>query len=265
MGTCGWSYDEWEGVFYPGGRTNKLRYYADVFETAEVDSSFYAMPAPKTVFGWIRQSPRGFIFSMKLPKEVTHDRRLSLRDGAEEPLERFLKLIQPLRGSGRMGVLLAQLPPSLRKDMDLLERFLGVLPLDLYRFAVEFRHSSWWGEDTWRLLRRFGVANTIVDEPLLPGEPVVTAKHAYVRWHGRGSRVWYDYRYGEKELQEWAAKIGGLTKKVPTYAYWNNHFHGDAVLNCLQELRLLGRMTQGQGSVLSRMEGRAERSLLEYG
>jgi uncharacterized protein YecE (DUF72 family) len=251
LGTCGWSYDEWLDVFYPKKDTPKLSFYSKVFGTAEVDSTFYAYPDEKTVLSWSRYTPLGFRFSLKLPKVITHDKGLSLRLGVERDLSKFLELLKPLTSPEKLGVLLVQLPPSLEADYDLLESFIKVLPLDVFKFAVEFRHKSWWREETWSLLRRCGVANTVVDEPLLPSDAIVTAGHAYVRWHGLGKKVWYDYRYGKEQIAKWIPKVKEIaSKSKEVYGYWNNHFHGYAVLNCLEAIEMMGLLTDEQKAAL---------------
>lgn len=278
MGTSGWSYNEWVGVFYPSSNTSKLGFYSKVFKTVEVDSTFYAFPTKGIVYGWARYSPDDFLFSLKLPRQMTHDKKLNLNAGVEADLVRFLGLMKPLIVSGKLGPVLVQLPPSFREDNDFekLEKFFGIIPEDI-RFAVEFRHPSWLKDDVWRLLRNHKVANTIVDEPLLPPDPIVTADFAFVRWHGRGHRPWYDYRYKEPELSAWVPKLKEVmskTKKV--YGYFNNHFHGFAVENSLKMLRMVGESTGQQDEIgeratrfiesggTSRGKETGERSMYEF-
>jgi uncharacterized protein YecE (DUF72 family) len=268
MGTCGWSYDEWLGVFYPSKDTSKLSFYSRVFRTAEVDSTFYDYPKEKMVFGWSKYSPLDFQFSLKIPQLITHKKRLSLRLGVEEDLQLFLELLKPLANLNKIGVLLVQLPPSLSVDLDLLESFLKILPADAFNFAIEFRHESWWNEETWKVLRRYRVANTTVDEPLLPPEMVPTADVTYVRWHGLGERVWYDYRYSKEQISAWVPKLKeALGRSKEVYGYWNNHFHGYAVLNSLEALELMGMLTDEQRealkSVTARVDGK-QKGLLDY-
>lgn len=248
IGTSGWSYNEWAGVFYPSSTTNKLSFYSRVFKTAEVDSTFYAFPSKGLVLGWSRYTPDDFVFSVKLPQTLTHEKKLELKRGVEADLIRFLGLMKPLIAAGKMGPVLIQLPPSFSYDNDLekLKGFLGVVPEDV-RFAIEFRHPSWLREDVWSLLRSRNVANTIVDEPLLPPDAIVTADFAFIRWHGRGTRPWYNYRYSQSELASWAPKVKdvvGRTKK--TYGYFNNHFRGFAVENSLKMISILGASTPEQ-------------------
>ena len=274
IGTSGWSYNEWAGVFYPDRSTNKLSFYSKIYKTAEVDSTFYAYPSKGLVLGWARYTPEDFVFSVKLPQEITHEKRLSLGAGAEEGLLKFLSLMKPLIAAGKLGPVLVQLPPSFshEKDGTALKEFLGIVPSDI-RFAVEFRHPSWLRPETWELLRDRNVANTIVDEPLLPPDLVVTADFAFVRWHGRGSRPWYNYRYSQQELAVWAPRVREVTAKAKeTFGYFNNHFRGFAVENSLKMMGILGMATPEQeeaGAKATRFletGGRAEGegSMLEY-
>ena len=248
IGTSGWSYNEWAGVFYPSKATNKLTFYSKVFRTAEVDSTFYAFPSKGMVMGWSRYTPQSFVFSVKLPQALTHEKRLDLKNGVEADLLRFLSLLKPLIAAGKLGPVLIQLPPSFsyEGDFERLEGFLGIIPDDV-KFAVEFRHPSWLRDDVWALLSRKNVANTIVDEPLLPPDTVVTADFAFIRWHGRGSRPWYNYRYRPQELEAWAPKVKEVTARVKkTFGYFNNHFRGFAVENSLKMIGLLGESTREQ-------------------
>lgn len=242
IGTSGWSYNEWSGVFYPGSNVNKLSYYAKVFETAEVDSTFYAYPTKGLVLGWARYTPDNFVFSAKLPQLLTHEKKLDLGKGVEADLIRFLSLLKPLIATGKLGPVLIQLPPSYsyQSDYDKLKAFLTKVPEDV-KFAVEFRHPSWLREDVWSFLKEKNVANVIVDEPLLPADTVITADFAFIRWHGRGSRPWYNYRYSDKELDGWVPKVKEVTSRVKkTFGYFNNHFRGFAVENSLKMMEKLG-------------------------
>jgi uncharacterized protein YecE (DUF72 family) len=274
IGTSGWSYKEWNGVFYPTADTNKLSYYSKVFGTAEVDSTFYAYPSKGLVLGWARYSPDNFVFSVKLPQELTHDKRLDLSKGVEADLVRFLSLMKPLIAAGKLGPVLIQLPPSYsyEKDFERLKGFLAVIPDDV-KFAVEFRHPSWLREDVWELLRGRNVANVIVDEPLLPPDTVVTADFAFIRWHGHGTRPWYNYRYKDKELAAWVPKVKEVVARTnTTYGYFNNHFRGFAVENSLKMMGMLGvanaKQDEARAKATRFLEGggraEGEGSMLEF-
>ena len=246
LGTSGWSYRDWIGPFYKKKDKSMLRAYSKVFKTVEIDSTFYAYPSKGTVMGWVKYSPEDFVFSAKLPKLITHEKMLHLEEGIEDDLNRFCDVIRPLLLNGKLGCLLIQLPPKYEFDPVHLERFFRILPWE-FKFAVEFRHLSWMRNETWKLLKKYGVAYTIVDEPLLPPEVQVTSHFVYFRWHGHGTRPWFNYRYNVEELKPWVPKVQKVAKKVKkVYGYFNNHFHGYAVENCLQVLEMLGVLTPKQ-------------------
>lgn len=254
LGTSGWSYKEWIGPFYTKMDKSMLRAYTRVFRTVEIDSTFYRYPTKGTVMGWTRYSPEGFVYAAKLPGLITHEKKLDLNGGIEEDLQRFVELMEPLSLSGKLGCILIQLPPKFNYRPKELEDFFKILPTHI-RFAVEFRHPSWMREETWALLQKYQVAYTIVDEPLLPPEIHLTSNIAYFRWHGRGTRPWYNYRYSVQELGPWAPKVhetAGRVEKV--YGYFNNHYHGYAVENCLQVMEMLGKMEPKQVEAKNKIE-----------
>ena len=240
MGTSGWSYKEWIGPFYEDEK-RMFSYYAQFFNTVEINSTFYRFPSRSTIYGLNRVSPAGFIFSAKLPRLITHKKKLNPEENIQRELMRFLELLEPLSSSGKLGCILVQLPPKFTYDRDVekLEAFLDMIPDD-YEFAIEFRNSSWMRDETWKILREHNVAYCVVDEPSLPPEVHVTANFAYFRWHGRSRRPWYNYHYSEEELKEWVPKINATSKRVEKiYGYFNNHFHGYAVENCIEFMQML--------------------------
>jgi uncharacterized protein YecE (DUF72 family) len=254
LGTSGWSYKEWIGPFYAEEDKSMLRAYCKVFRTVEIDSTFYGYPSKGTVMGWAKYSPEGFVYTAKLPKLITHKKKLDLTQNVEQDLQKFIELIEPLYLDGKLGCVLIQLPPRYSYKPKELEDFLKILPTQI-KFAVEFRDSSWVREETWVLLQKYKVAYTIVDEPLLPPELHFTSNFAYFRWHGRGTRPWYNYRYSDEELEPWIPKIKeakGMVEKV--YGYFNNHYHGYAVENCLQVLKMLDVLTTLQREKKSNMD-----------
>lgn len=254
LGTSGWSYRDWIGPFYKKKEKSMLKAYSKIFKTVEIDSTFYAYPSKGTVMGWVKYSPEDFVFTAKLPKLITHEKMLNLEEGVEEDLIRFCDLVRYVLLNGKLGCLLIQLPPKYEFDPDHLERFLRILPHE-FKFAVEFRHLSWMRNETWKLLKKYRIAYTIVDEPLLPPEVQVTSDFAYFRWHGRGTRPWFNYRYNAKELKPWAPKVRKVANKVEkVYGYFNNHFHGYAVENCLQVLEMLGVLTPEQAKAKANVE-----------
>ena len=230
LGTSGWDYPEWVGKVYPPrGVSDKLRYYASLFPVVEVNSTFYRLPPPSVAASWAKRTPARFRFAAKFPRTITHDLRL---EGTAGELGRFLEVLAPLRDAGKFVAALLQLPPSLSFDAGPVRAFYESLPRDL-PVAVEFRERSWLVPESYALLREFGLANVTVDGPHLPIALEVTASFAYVRWHGHGTRVWYDYTYSADELAAWVPRVRTLEERADAvYGFFNNHFRGDAAVNC---------------------------------
>ena len=246
LGTSGWSYKEWEGPFYEKGEKRKLRAYSHVFATAEVDSTFYRVPSKGTVMGWLRYSPSNFVFTAKLPKTITHDKKLGLKGDVKADLELFLDVMRPLQLGGKLACLLIQLPPKYDYNVENLESFFGLLD-PVFKYAVEFRNLSWIRDETWDLLKKHNVAYVNVDEPLLPPEVHLTSDIAYFRWHGKGEKIWFDYLYSKDELEPWVPKVKESSEKVKkVVGYFNNHYHGYAPENCLYLIERLGLMSEAQ-------------------
>lgn len=252
IGTSGWSYMDWVGVFYKNSK-RMLSQYCRLFKTVEVDSTFYSIPSLDLIHGIVRTVPRSFKISLKMYKEVTHTMYLGRKGNVKGILENYLRIIDPIFKSGKLGAILIQLPPNFRYDPVTLRNFLELLDHS-FRYAVEFRDPSWLKEDVYDLLSRYDVAYTIVDEPLLPPETVLTTDFTYIRWHGRGSRPWYNYRYRREQLEEWADKIMNILDKVDViYGYFNNHFHGYAVENALELLDMFGLLDEAGRRELERI------------
>ena len=264
IGTSGWSYDEWVGPFY-ARKEGMFTQYTKVFGTTEINSTFYSYPSERLVEGWARYAPPGFVFAAKLPQLITHDKWLKLSEGVEDDVWRFLHLMQPL--AEKLGPILIQLRPkfSYGGNAGDLESFLEVLPKN-HEWAVEFRHGSWMREETYEMLGKHNVAYTIVDEPLLPPESHVTADFAYVRWHGHGKRIWYDYEYNDNQLEEWVPKVKEVERKAKrTYGYFNNHFNANAVKNAVELLSKLDMATPQQVEALRKIEAHRKEKLRPAG
>jgi uncharacterized protein YecE (DUF72 family) len=198
VGTSGWSYKEWKGSFYPAKMPaeDMLHFYAGRFPAVEVNNSFYRIPAEAVLAGWAEQVPEKFRFVMKASRRITHNNRLKDEDGS---LAYFLRAVNPL--GHRLGPTLFQLPPTLKKDIDLLASFLAKLPRR-WVAAMEFRHSSWFDGQVYDLLGAHGVALVVVDEDEGEGSPLVpTAPWGYLRLR----RSTYD----TGTLQQWATRIQG--------------------------------------------------------
>ena len=259
-GTSGWSYQEWVGAFYPSNRVAKLPFYSRIFNSVEVDSSFYRVPSKSMIGGWIKATCPDFKFSLKIPQTITHGKRLA--EVGTEFLD-FVGLVEPIAKAGKLGCLLAQLPPDFAfKERDNLESFFGLLPKGIH-FAAEFRHESWNRKETWDLLEKYNVANAVIDPPINLTWPVATAKtHSYVRWHGRGGKsTRHDYNYPEQELHPWLDRLKVMEEKVPVvYAYFNNT---GAPFNLLQLLEMMGEITETQKKVKARAERQGRKKAMK--
>ncbi|MFW9789073.1 MAG: DUF72 domain-containing protein [Candidatus Thorarchaeota archaeon] len=250
IGTSGWSYEkDWKGTFYTSGGS-MLKHYLSVFYTAEINSTFYALPKPNFV-RHLSSLDENVFFTTKLPKKVTHDNRLNIQGEGGETLTEFFRILEPIHE--RIPVLLIQLPPWEISTMGDLETFLSFLDTS-YRYAIEFRDQSWLVNDVWNKLEDYGVANVIVDEPKLPIDLRITADFSYIRWHGHGENPWFNYRFSIEELTDWVPRIEEVTDSVETtFGYFNNHFAGNAPLNALQMLSLLKKISPKQQVKLDRM------------
>lgn len=251
IGAQGWNYDAWVGAFYPPGTraTEYLDLYCRAFDTVEIDSTFYAIPSEASITSWSTRAPEDFRYSLKLPREITHERRL---DECDDLLNRFCDRVRGL--GNRVASVLIQLPPDFSPhSYQLLERFVPLLPADI-KFAVEFRDRSWIGEEFCeRILDLFvkhGVALTLADSKWIPREVSLslidrpTAPFAYVRWMGprvlsNFSRVQINR---DRELAQWAAAFATLQRRVDAiYGYFNNHYQGHSPASCNQFKRLIGQ------------------------
>jgi uncharacterized protein YecE (DUF72 family) len=179
VGTSGYAYPAWKGSFYPPRLPagQMLAHYGRQLPTVEINHSFYRMPAERVLAEWAAAVPPGFRFALKLNQKLTHVQRLRACD---ELLERFLAALAPLARAERLGPVLAQLPPSFRADPPRLDAFLQLVP-PLFRFALEVRHPSWLGDETYAVLRRHRVALCLAETDETPAPDVLTADFAYVR------------------------------------------------------------------------------------
>ena len=277
IGTSGWSYPSgkgtWNGVFYPprrSGRFDELAYYAEHFDTVEVNSTFYRMPEAAQAASWRRRTPPAFLFSIKLFQKFTHpDMYLSRTRAADWDLSRadvdlFRAGIGPLADADRLAALLIQFPPSFHRGDEtreylawLLEAFGG------YPIAIELRHRSWSdaAADTTALLDAAGAAWTLIDEPKFDSsvrqtlDPSGGAGLTYLRLHGRNAAKWwehdeaedrYDYLYSTDELKGLAGPVKrAAAKGRRVLVYFNNHFSAKAVANAAVLKHDLGQIVPG--------------------
>ena len=216
VGTSGYNYDAWRGSFYPEDLPAKkmLAYYAERFDTVEINYSFYRKPTPKILQGWAAQVPSLFRFALKAWQRITHQKRL--RDCAEL-VESFADTARSL--GARLAPILYQLPPNLKADLPLLRDFLHQLPRDL-RAAFEFRHATWFGDETYAALREAGASLCIAESEELATPPVRTADFAYLRLR----RLDYD----AAALAKWAEFVRGCPGDVFVYFKHEDEARGPA-------------------------------------
>jgi uncharacterized protein YecE (DUF72 family) len=267
IGCSGWSYDDsyekggWVKAFYPDSQTKKLQYYSEFFNTAEMDATFYEKfykyMTKDTFIAMTKATPDDFQFSIKVPETVTHDKRLDINKGAMVILMEFLDKITPLKISNKLGALLIQLPPSFTvKEFRNTEEFLDRLPPG-YDYAIEFRHPSWNTEGPWELLKHYNIAAVMIDSPgpdklQFLSQPIVTATHSFIRWHGRQVKPRYNYLYSKEELSPWVEKVKQVsTETAIVRGYFNNHYGAKAVVNAIEFKEMLGTdLSQKEKAVL---------------
>jgi uncharacterized protein YecE (DUF72 family) len=233
LGCSGWYYEHWVGKFYPEDLSKQkwLQYYSRNFNTVEVNNTFYRFPTKQMLSSWYKRSPNEFIFALKANWLITHRKRFRDSKGL---IERFYQIGDELKE--KLGCILFQLPPKMEKDLALLEKILE--QLDLRRNnIIEFRHKSWFNKEVYDILRKNSLGFCIVSEPEFPENLVVTARNAYIRFHGKGEN-WYQYKYSQQELKNWAKQIHKLDANR-LFCYFNNDYKANAVINCQQLKELL--------------------------
>jgi uncharacterized protein YecE (DUF72 family) len=304
IGTSGWSYPSgpgaWNGVFYPARRSGsrgggELAYYAEHFDTVEVNSSFYRLPDPAVTKKWAAQTPSRFDFCLKLYQKFTHPAMYlkaaeSLAGGEAGPIpavtgtdvDAFRHSIEPLSAAGKLGALLVQFPPSFRHGEDTREYLAWLMQsFSDYPVAVELRHRSWSDhqEVVLALLKAHGAAWVQIDEPKFRFSiqqshlPNLSSLY-YMRLHGRNAEKWwthehpderYNYLYSPAEIDGFAdtvRRVRQLVQKI--YVFMNNHFAGKAVANAAALRHAVGQPVPGEysGEMLARypfLEGIAAR------
>jgi uncharacterized protein YecE (DUF72 family) len=292
IGTSGWNYPRgngtWNGVFYPPPRERRkdfdeLRFYAEHFNTVEVNSTFYGQPRAAVARDWAQRTPSGFEFSVKLYQKFTHPRMFAERlerslagTGADDEtvaalaqpgtadLDEFKRGVEPLANAGKLGALLAQFPASFRAGSRERDYLVALLTrLKEYRVAVELRHRTWSDAlpETLHLLNAHGAAWTQIDEPKFRLSirqnylPNVTTFY-YLRLHGRNAAAWwrhkasedrYNYLYSAKELEEFSETAGAARQIVKrTYLYTNNHYSAKSIANAAMIKHQLHEPIEGE-------------------
>jgi uncharacterized protein YecE (DUF72 family) len=219
VGTSGYAFKEWKGPFYPVDLPDEemLRYYASKFPTVEINNTFYRLPRENVVLDWAAQVPPGFVFTLKASQRITHHARLT--GNAGELLEYLLRTVRLL--GARLGPILFQLPPNMKKDVERLRGFLGLLPNDL-RFTMEFRNGSWFDDDVMEALRERQVALCVTDQDGFQSPLTPTAPWGYLRLH----RPHYD----PAALVDWRKRVESQAWKDAYVFFKHDHADGSGPL-----------------------------------
>lgn len=229
IGTSGWAYDSWDGPVYPASLPKARRlefYFNNLFDTVELNASFYRWPRETTFASWRRRLPEGFQMTVKAPRGLTHGKRLYAPEVWVSRMDPALTLL-----GDRLGVLLVQLPPDMRRDDARLRYFLEALPR-WQRVAVEFRHESWLDDRVFQLLEEHRAAYVVMSGARLPCVLRATTDFVYVRLHGPDDDHLYGGSYSDEAMQWWADRIREwLIQGRDVFAYFNNDWDGHAVRN----------------------------------
>ena len=244
IGTSGWQYRHWKETFYPRKLAQRswLEYFAERFDTAEVNNTFYNLPAASVFKQWGERTPPGFVFALKMSRFLTHLRRL--RD-PEQPVELFLQRAREL--GVKRGPTLLQLPPSLHADAGLLDAAIEVFPRG-ERIAVEFRDTSWFVPEVRAVLERRGAALCLVDDGGIRSPEWRTADWGYVRFHS--GRAHPPSCYGRAALETWASRIGSTYgDEADVFVYFNN----DAFACAIRDAIVMAHLCAARGLNVSRV------------
>ena len=241
VGTSGWNYSHWKGVFYPQGlsQTKWLEFYHQYFNCVEVNVTFYRLVQKKTFENWHKRTPQNFSFVIKGSRFITHIKKLA---DAKDSLNLFINNVKGLEE--KLSLILWQLPPSFKKDTKRLVGFLKLLKKTKIRQVFEFRNETWFNQETYDLLKDYNFCLCIAHSNRFPCLKEATADFLYLRFHGGESL--YSSNYSDKELKEWAgfarefsAKGGKAGKNRDIFAFFNNDAQGFAIKNALRFTELL--------------------------
>ncbi|OPX60704.1 MAG: hypothetical protein A4E29_01070 [Methanomassiliicoccales archaeon PtaB.Bin134] len=272
IGCSGWSFEDWVGRFYPVNMARKkeewLRYYSSYFNTVEINSTFFREPDDFIVNGWIKKGSvlKDFEFSVKMPQTVTHQALIN-NEGEQAGVMASsfeVRCVKPLADNGLLGATLLQLSPYFKNEersREALRSTLSALDTEIYRYAVEFRHRSWFDNSSgeletraFELLQSLNVANVLADGPEAPVAKECSANHAYFRFHGRKREVWsddeqeeslrlsrFDHLYTDEEIKQLAASIQVVSAtRSQTRIYFSNNSRARSARNALQLMDQLG-------------------------
>ncbi|MGC9049092.1 MAG: DUF72 domain-containing protein [Patescibacteria group bacterium] len=246
IGTSGWQYGHWQGIFYPENLPTKdwLNYYSQKFQTVEINSSFYHLPRKTTFENWAARVPEKFLFSIKVWRRITHFKKLK---NIKKDLKVFFERVLALKE--KLGPFLLQFPSNFQAKEENIKRLrqfgqfiredlrLNLSKFTKCHFALEFRHQSWFNKKVYQILKKYNLALCWADTPYYPYEEIVTADYVYIRLHGHTEL--YASKYTKKQLKDYAKKIQKLIDQGKTvYVYFDNDAYGHAIEN-VQELQRL--------------------------
>lgn len=229
IGTSGWHYKHWLGVFYPAGTRpfEMFEFYSRHFDTVEINNSFYRLPTETTFDNWRESSPRNFCYAVKGSRFITHMKKLK---DPESSSAKFFHVADRL--GPKLGPILFQLPPRWKRNLERLDEFLRTLPGE-HQYAVEFRDETWLVPEVYKLLNKYNAAFCIHDFSDMKVPREITADFTYVRFHGPTSAKYWG-SYSDRELRGWADWIKEHRRKLSSiFAYFNNDPEGAAVRNAL--------------------------------
>jgi len=243
IGTSGWSYKDWIGIFYPKKIRSRewLSYYAKTFDCTEINGSFYRLPLKQTVIDWVNKVPKTFKFCPKMSRYLTHMKKLRQ---PEEPLERFFSVFEPMQS--KMGPVLIQLPKMVSFDHDITEYLYKLLKekYSSYRFAIEVRHESWMTKESFSLMSKYNIAFVISHSGnYFPYAEVITSKNIYFRFHGPGTL--YNTKYHSATMKKYSRLFKSwLDEGRSLWIFFNNDWFGYGIENALTLRKFLEQARQ---------------------
>ena len=239
IGCSGWNYRHWRELFYPAKLPQKrwFEHYSSIFDTVEINNSFYRLPSADTFAKWRDQAPPGFCYAVKANRFLTQAKKLL---NCEEPLERMMDAVRHL--GDRLGPILYQLPPRLKLNLERLETFLRLVPKDVTN-VFEFREKSWYVPETVELLERYGASFCVHDMPGSASDRWAAGPIAYVRFHGGEGKYWG--RYSDEGLLSWTDWILEQSAQGRSvWCYFNNDIHGHAIEDARTLKSMVGQMSR---------------------
>ncbi|MFO7978079.1 MAG: DUF72 domain-containing protein [Bacteroidales bacterium] len=231
IGCSGYSYNDWNKKFYPEDLPKKdwLSFYAEHFNTVEINNTFYKFPTEDQLSQWKDETPAGFKFTIKANRYLSHMKKLKVDDDFMQSLERFNDTLESIKE--KLGCVLWQLPGNLKQNIPKLETFFDKLDKSM-QHVIEFREKSWFNDPVYQVLRKHGIAYCILSAPDdLPEDVVTTSNTAYLRFHGKST--WYNYEYSDDELLSWKNRVNKLKGIDQIFIYFNNDHQAYAVKNAM--------------------------------